>query len=374
MSAGVVLELPGQPRVAEILTNALARDDLGHAWAFLGPRGIGQERAARTLAAAANGAVPGEPTWERYLRGAHPGYREFVPVGAFHRVDDVRQEWLPAAQTTVREGRVKVLRIVDADRMNPQAANAFLKGLEEPPEGTVWVLDLADPDEVPDTILSRCRIVRFSPWPLEALTALAAELGIADEADRRLVARVAAGSPDEVRRLAAPGALEDHRAHRSWLTRGRTEGAGFSLVPSTELDDEVRRRTKALQEEAAAELERLVELYGDQPPRPVAKDLEERTRRREREIKTRTMQQALDDVVTWCRDVLAVGGGAGADGVVNVDALEALADDAAAVTPAALLQACDTAAVVRESLEVNVAPGLAIESFVLTLHTLTLAR
>jgi DNA polymerase III subunit delta' len=87
-------------------------------------------------------------------------------VDAFRplRVADVREGWLPAASRTAAEGGWKVLRVVDADRMNEAAANAFLKVLEEPPARTVWILDLADPDELPDTILSRCRAVRFVAW------------------------------------------------------------------------------------------------------------------------------------------------------------------------------------------------------------------
>src|SRR5690606_14234068 len=115
----------------------------------------------------------------------HPAYREFVPVGAFHRKDDVHGQWLEAANSTVKEGHVKVLRVVAADRMNDNAANAFLKALEEPPPGTVWILDLVDPEEVPDTILSRCRVVTFAPWTAAQLGELAVTLGL-HEADADL--------------------------------------------------------------------------------------------------------------------------------------------------------------------------------------------
>ncbi|MBW3613772.1 MAG: hypothetical protein KY439_00465, partial [Actinobacteria bacterium] len=57
-------------------------------------------------------------------------------------VADVRERWLRSAYRSLTEGRSKVLRIADADRMNENAANAFLKGLEEPPPATVWVLEI----------------------------------------------------------------------------------------------------------------------------------------------------------------------------------------------------------------------------------------
>src|SRR5882672_10055589 len=54
------------------------------------------------------------------------------------------------------EGRRKVAIISEADRLQPQAANAFLKTLEEPPENSLLLLLSALPEALPDTILSRC--------------------------------------------------------------------------------------------------------------------------------------------------------------------------------------------------------------------------
>ena len=53
-------------------------------------------------------------------------------------------------------GRRKVVIISDADRLQPQAANAFLKTLEEPPKDSLLLLLSALPEALPDTILSRC--------------------------------------------------------------------------------------------------------------------------------------------------------------------------------------------------------------------------
>lgn len=365
-------EIPAQRRAAEVLAGAVDRDDLGHAWAFVGPPEVGQQQVARAFAAAANGVLEDPVQTGRFLRGVHPAYREFQPVGAYHRKEDVHGLWLDAANSTVKEGRVKVLRIVAADRMNDNAANAFLKALEEPPDGTVWILDLADPEEVPDTILSRCRVVTFAPWTLQQLRELAGQLGVSGE-DAELVVRAALGSPDTLRRLADPVALEDYRMHRSWLVAVRAEGPGFALRASQALKGEIGRRTKAMQKQGEQVLEDLVELYGDQPPRSMVKETEERYKRLVTAEKIITVQQALDDVVGWCRDVLVVGGGGGAAGVRNVDALEELELQAQGVSAGALLDICDNALHVRESIEVNVGYPLAIETFILTAHARMLA-
>lgn len=360
-------DVPRQPHAVSVLSHAAASGDHGHAWAFVGPPGVGQDRAARTFAAAVNGVLDDPATAGRFLRGAHPAYREFHPVGAFHRKDDVHGLWLEAANATVKEGRVKVLRIVAADRMNPNAANAFLKGLEEPPPGTVWILDIADVQEVPDTILSRCRTLRFAAWTPEALADLARSLGVA-AADVALITRTAMGSPEAVRRLAEPDNLAAYRTHRAWLGRIRRDGPGQALVASAALKAEISRRTKAIAAQGEDELESLVDLYGDQPPRAVTRDVEERYKRLGRAEQTATVQQALDDVVSWCRDLLVLRGGGGADLVRNVDAIEALREDVEVLPAAALLAICDDAVHVREALEVNVRWDLAIESFLLGAH------
>jgi DNA polymerase-3 subunit delta' len=66
------------------------------------------------------------------------------------------------------EGKVKVLIMDDADRMNISAANAFLKTLEEPPGDSLIILISSDPDRLPDTIRSRCMHIRFRPLSGEA--------------------------------------------------------------------------------------------------------------------------------------------------------------------------------------------------------------
>ena len=171
-----VWDVPGQDHAVEVLRRAVDRDEVAHAWAFIGPAGVGQEAATRWFAAALNCGSFAPPCGacdicRRCLRGAYPALSEFAPVGAAYRKADVQEQWLRTAFRSLSEGRTKVLRISDADRMNETAANTFLKGLEEPPPRTVWVLEITDPDELPDTILSRCRVVRFAAWSAAALTA-----------------------------------------------------------------------------------------------------------------------------------------------------------------------------------------------------------
>lgn len=368
-----------QSAASEALRTAVARDEVGHAFVLVGPQGVGQREIARVLTAALNCDNPsdGNPcqvcaTCNRVQRDSHSALVTFEPEGANHLVASVRDEWIHTASRTMSEGRRRIIRIVAADRMNESAQNSFLKALEEPPPGTVWILDLADPEEVPDTILSRCRVVPFAAWTLDGLLALAGQLGL-EGPDAALVARAAMGSPTTLRRLADPQSLEDFRTHRQWISRVRADGPGYALQATAALKAEVQRRGKAIDVEGANALESLTELYGDQPPRPVVKELEERYKRLSRAEQTITIQQALDDVVTWCRDVVVVAKGGDSGSVRNIDAMAALREDAETFSVATLLDVCDTALHTREAIEVNVKWDLAIEAFVLGAHARALA-
>jgi len=379
--AGVGWDLPGQARAAAVLQGACARGEVSHAWAFTGTAGVGQERAARTLAAALNcphardGAPDGTcATCDRCARGAHPAYREFAPAGTVHRVVEVRETWIPTASRTAAEGAWKVLRVVDADRMNEPAANAFLKVLEEPPPRTVWVLDVADPDELPDTILSRCRVVRFVPWGPAELDGEARRAGLDHDGDRALAVRAAFGSPPALARLAAPGGLDDLRAHREIPRRLRAVGPGHAVVAARALDDEAKRRTAALKAEGKAELESLADRYADTLPRSVTKQVEDRLARREREARLGTLQAALDDLVGWYRDCLLVGAGGDPADAVHADDPDGLRDDAAALPASVLLRSADLVTATRTDLELNLQQSLALEALFLDLSTLALTR
>ena len=72
----------------------------------------------------------------------------------------------------IRSYYVKVAVIADGHRMNPAAANAFLKTLEEPPPATVIFLLTTGSEGMLPTILSRCQKIRFEPWPEDELAGL----------------------------------------------------------------------------------------------------------------------------------------------------------------------------------------------------------
>jgi len=102
-------------------------------------------------------------------------------------------------------GARKVAIIDDADDLNEEAANAFLKTLEEPPPGSVLILIGTSAELQLETIVSRCRVVRFDPLPELELAAVLREQGVtSDPAEASRLAHIAEGSVGRARGLANP--------------------------------------------------------------------------------------------------------------------------------------------------------------------------
>src|SRR5436190_20411356 len=180
-----------------------------HAYVFAGPEGCGKQLAARAFAAAllcARGGCGDCRDCRLALEDRHPNEFLVEPEGRDIHVDTVRDEvWHPAFRTAPEPGR-KVFAIREADRLNPAAADVLLKVLEEPPQDAVLILSSARPDELPETVLSRCHIVTFRPlaevFVVETLVA-----GGIDSTLASLVARLAGGNLGRARRLARDDGL-----------------------------------------------------------------------------------------------------------------------------------------------------------------------
>jgi DNA polymerase-3 subunit delta' len=136
----------------EYLSRAHQRGRLGHAYLISGPPGSGKRGLASDLSNLVSGArssdVFNAPPPGVYLAEPESKSRKIV-------IDQVRA-LEHALQMRSTNGHRKVAIIADADRLQPQAANAFLKTLEEPPNDSLLILLSSMPEILPDTILSRC--------------------------------------------------------------------------------------------------------------------------------------------------------------------------------------------------------------------------
>ena len=109
---------------------------------------------------------------------AHPDVHKLEPESKSRRilVEPFRHFCEPFFSTSFRPGATKTGIILEADRLHPNAANAFLKTLEEPPPNTLFILVTSNPGQLPVTIVSRCAhfALRTAGW--HALEGPAAEI------------------------------------------------------------------------------------------------------------------------------------------------------------------------------------------------------
>lgn len=151
----------------ELIKSAHERHRLAHAFLITGALGSGKEQLASRLISLVNGSANsggmdlfGEPTEEKILPldEQENGWVRILRPRSKSRqisVDDIR-DLEHTLQLAAPSGETKVGIIVDADRMNDKAQNAFLKTLEEPPNRTLLMLLTTKPQRLLPTILSRC--------------------------------------------------------------------------------------------------------------------------------------------------------------------------------------------------------------------------
>ena len=168
-------DIEGQDKALRILSGMLRRDRIPSAMMFAGDTGIGKMLTAINFAKAVNCLNPVNfdccdacSSCRKIAASAHPDISFTVPEKDEIKIDAVRRlEEILFLKPLEAEKKIAI--IDDADRMNINAANAFLKTLEEPPENSLIILVTSNPDVLPDTIRSRCIVVRFYPLSSEAL-------------------------------------------------------------------------------------------------------------------------------------------------------------------------------------------------------------
>ena len=137
----------------EMLGRALREGRLGHAYLIAGEVGSGVDAVADEVAALYLGSGP-------FKVASHPDFHRIEPGSKSRRllIEQIRdlEEALHRTASSTSSGNRKVAVVSDADRMMPQAANAFLKTLEEPPEGCLLLLTTELPEALLETIRSRC--------------------------------------------------------------------------------------------------------------------------------------------------------------------------------------------------------------------------
>ncbi|HEY1582665.1 MAG TPA: DNA polymerase III subunit delta' C-terminal domain-containing protein [Chthoniobacterales bacterium] len=310
------------PQVAlEYLRAAQNRDRLAHAYLITGGPGSGKRRLAADLAHLVNGAPA-----EEIFTGNAPDVYLAAPESKSRRIviEQIRN-LEHALQLRARNDRRKVAIICEADRMQPQAAHAFLKTLEEPPNNSLLLLLSSIPEVLPDTILSRC---------LEVALASPNDAGLSPE-QRELIAVLNGLDP------AGAGSVQE----------------AYRLVQDVQrLLGQVRQ---AIQEENAATLKREQARYKN---RTDGEWLDTREDHYKALTESRYLQERtelLEILFRWWSDVLRANTGVTARELPEARATtEALA---ARLTTPEILRRLRRLEELREHLDRNVQEALALE-------------
>jgi DNA polymerase III subunit gamma/tau len=199
-------EVIGQEHVTRTLQNAIEQGRTAHGYIFSGHRGIGKTTVARILAAALNCRSQNHPVPEpcgicescTEIRAGNSVDVIEIDAATNRGIDEIR-ELREAARYRPARDRFKIYILDEAHQITDAAFNALLKTLEEPPDHIVFMLATTQPEDIPQTIRSRCqhfsfRAVKFNDIVGQLRDLVAREKIEADDDALALLAEAGDGS------------------------------------------------------------------------------------------------------------------------------------------------------------------------------------
>lgn len=323
-------DIIGQQRSLQMLASLLRKGGIPHALLFTGIEGVGKRMAAMIFSMACNctAVKPGDGCYStnpcgscrscrKISSGNHPDIIHIRPSGHVIRIDQIRSLGRTLALKPY-EAKVRAVIISDAQTMNPEAGNALLKSLEEPPERTIFILTAIQTSDLLPTIVSRCQHVRFNPIHRNDLESLLIKEKRLKPEHARGIAAMAGGS--YTRALSMAESYWIHR--RNWLV---------------------------------SEIDAL-------PDRPVHLLLAFASRLADDK---QALMDNLDILTLWLRDLIVCRYRPGK--IANTDIREKVLAASARFTETALLSAVKAIAAARKTVQANGNPRLALELLMMRL-------
>ncbi|WP_342318898.1 DNA polymerase III subunit delta' [Corynebacterium mayonis] len=375
--------LADTPRVREtIMAAAAAARGQGdpramtHSWLFTGPPGAGRSTAAVAFAAALVCTDPNVIGCGRCkgclsaFADAHTDIVHVVPSQSVIVVDEMRAIVRDAARLpTVAPWRVII--IDDADRLNAQAADAFLKTLEEPPAKTVIILSApsTDPQDFSQTLRSRCRHLYIPSPSKDEIVRILTEEENASTHDAQLAAATSLRHIGRARLLVSNADVQARRARAIHLAElvfhGDQAFQSVSALIAAAKKEAVSAFAAADERERAALAQSLGAGAKGKGAAKALRGTEARMKELEAQQSKRGTRRTLDsldltlvDLAGVYRDAMVIKSGAHVD-LTHPDFEGLSAEIAGRVSLEGLVACQDAIAKCRESLSLNVMPTIA---------------
>ena len=361
----------GQPKVREFLRASVMHDRVSHAYLFTGPTGSNKMQAAYALAQVVmcpkgpSGPRGGQcgacDACGRILRRKHPDVVLMNPEGAGGYLVDQIRELVASAPLAPIQAKRKVYIVNEADRLGTQAANAFLKTLEEPPSDVVFILLARMRDGVLPTIVSRCQVVSFRHIPASEAAGILAQNTGASLEKCRIAIESCGGSITR--------AIDFLKSNERLAFRQRVLQVMEMLRNADDWDilemaGDLVVKSKAPLDTVRAEQEEELAKNADFLAKSAIRQIEARNKRALSAKSLESLRQLSSIVASWLRDVLAICAET-PELVINADARAALEDAARTTDEARVAEALAAVRRCDEAISYNVSPETCIDCLLL---------
>lgn len=198
----------GQDEAVSLLCESIRKGNLSHAYLFTGPAHTGKMTLALELAKAVNCTGKDSPcdecnSCQRIDAGKHTDVRIInLTTNIEERekprteigIDVFRDDILPQVSLPPFEGKYRAYIFEDAENLSQEAANCFLKTLEEPLGSILFILLATDEKSLPATVVSRCQRVRLKPMPLAEIESVLIEKYDVSPENAKLISHLSHGA------------------------------------------------------------------------------------------------------------------------------------------------------------------------------------